>query len=698
MEVAECGAAALAMVLASWGCHVSLNECRTVCGISRDGVGAHDLVRAADLFGLKAQGFRVDLDGLDSIALPAILHWNFNHYVVLERVRSTDATIVDPAFGRRRVSLEEVSQCFTGIAISFTRTSAFTKRAKDGHDLKPYWPMWRRHIPAMGTIVVASLAIQLLGLIAPLATQLLIDHILVDRQMIWLWGLLFTLVLTSGARVLLLFVRGYMLQSFQQIFDAAVSERFVTHLLRLPLSYYVHRDPGELVQRIESSRAIRDLLSSDSISLVLDTLMLFSYLCLMLLYNLDLTLIIMGLAVVRVLLIGIVRSKVKDAMVAELAAGGRESAALLEAFTGAEAILASDAQPILAQRWSKSATSRFNAGIRRRNLSMTLRSLMLGLQGIATTLVLWTGGRAVIHQRLTLGALGSFLSLQYLFLLPLDTALQSVERLQQVSSHLSRLVDIVSVDQERQGGGAPGDLQGRIDVVGASLASTTAASLILDDITLSILPGMRVSIVGKSGAGKSSLARLLIGLHLPTKGSVSYDGRSLETLDLQLLRKQVGMVLQDTFLFDETIRANIEFGSESLDDKAIHRAIELAGLSAKINSLPERLEFRVGEKGVFLSGGERQRLSLARALARLPSILVLDEATSALDPVSEKEILRNIASLHCTTIHVTHHFAHLPDADLIVVLESGRIVQTGTYAELSACHGPFSDLAAAAEQ
>ena len=656
------------------------------------------MVRAAHSFGLEATGLRVEVDDLRTLRLPAILHWNFNHFVVLERIRGVRAVVLDPAFGRRQFSLQELSDHFTGVVIIFEPLSTFRRRQKEPLGLVRYWAIARDHAAAILQVLIASLAIQLLGLFIPLSTQLLIDHVVIERQQAWFLGLLAVLCCTSVARVALAFVRSYILQGLQQILDATLMKHFVKHLLHLPLEYYLQRESGELVQRLQSNRSVRDLLSSESVSLVLDGVTLFGYLFLMLLYNSDLAHLVIALALARMLVLLAFRLKVQEAVVTELFAGGRESAALVEALTGFETTIASGAESLLLRRWNNRAVPRFNAAIRRRRLLMTSRHIMTLLQGLTTAAVLWIGGKKVIGQELTIGSLGAFLSLQYLFLGPLDSALQSAERLQQLRGHLGRLNDVLCTVQERMSGEDPGTLTGDIELRHVSLSYAPHLPPVVSDVSIRIKPGMRVALVGRSGAGKSTLARLLIGLHEATSGEILFEGRSCNDLNLQLLRKQIGVVLQDTFLFDDSIRANIKFGAGQVSMPQVHRAARLACLDKKVATLPGAFEFRIGEGGAFLSGGERQRLSLARALVRSPAILLLDEATSALNVELEEEILRNLQTVGCTTIFVSHRFTHLATADLIVVMERGRVVQTGSYADLTASEGPFRALISAADQ
>ena len=367
----------------------------------------------------------------------------------------------------------------------------------------------------------------------------------------------------------------------------------------------------------------------------------------------------------------------------------REGGALVEALTGLETTKASGAESRMVQRWAHRMTQRVNAGLERRRLAIGASQAMTLLQGGTTAAVFLVGGHEVLAQRMTMGVFASFLTLQNLFMGPLGTLLESVTQLQYLGNHLRRLDDVLETEREPSGHVDPGRLQGAIELRDVSFSYTPGAPTVIQNVSLSIRPGEKVALVGPSGAGKSTLARLLLGMHLPSHGTIAFDGRDLRELDLQKLRNQMGVVLQETFLFDDTVRANLSLNDEHIPLARLQWSARMACVDGVIEKLGEGYASRVGKNGSLLSGGERQRLNLARALAHDPAILLLDEATSSLDLETEAKLHANLASLGCARIVIAHRMATVRDADRILVIHDGQIVQAGTFEELEAQEGLF---------
>jgi ABC-type bacteriocin/lantibiotic exporter with double-glycine peptidase domain len=369
---------------------------------------------------------------------------------------------------------------------------------------------------------------------------------------------------------------------------------------------------------------------------------------------------------------------------------------MLEALSGLESTKACGAESRMVQRWAHRMTERVNNGLERQRLQMGSGALLTLFQGCTALLVFAVGGQEVIAQRMTLGTFVAFLTLQGLFKGPMGSLMGALMQLQFLGTHLRRLDDVLETPVEPTGAGDPGRLRGAVELREVSYRYASGAAPVLEDLSVRIEPGQKVALVGPSGAGKSTLARLLLGLHLPDRGTVFFDGRELRELDLAKVRNQVGVVMQETFLFDDTVRANLTLHDEDLSQERLRWAARMACVDDVIERLPQGYDGRVGENGGLLSGGQRQRLSLARALAHGPAILLLDEATSSLDLETEARVHANLASLGCTRILIAHRMATVRDADRILVLQGGRIVQEGSFRELEGRPGLFRDLVAAA--
>jgi ABC-type bacteriocin/lantibiotic exporter with double-glycine peptidase domain len=690
MEVAECGAACLAMVLAYHGHHVPLPELRRACAVARDGANAFNLLQAARGYGLAANAMQVlDVAALAQAPLPAVLHWNFNHFVVLEAVAGGRAVIVDPAVGRQSLPLAELGRSFTGITLLFAPTPALQPRPEVRPSLARYRSLIASHLPSLGQVLLASIALQLIGLVFPLAIKLLLDQVIVPRQQPWLWGLGFGLGAATLAKMLMTLVRNWVLQGLQVTLDASLMGRFVEHMLHLPLGFFLQREAGELVQRVQSNTILRTLFSTQSISALLDAFLLAGYLALMLAFEWRLALVVCGFGALRVVQLLVLRRRNQRLMAAELAGVGREQGALVAALTGLETTLAIGGEGALVDRWAQRMAVETNRRLERRRLDIDSGQLITLLKGCALAAVFLVGGQAVLDHRITLGVLAAFLMLQSLFLVPLESLLAAATQMQFLGTHLRRLDDVLDTPVEPSGSADPGRLRGAIELTDVGFGYISAAPPLLQGISLAIRPGEKIAIVGRTGAGKSTLARLLLGMHLPAAGTIAFDGRDMRGLDLQKLRSQMGVVLQENFLFDDTVRANLSLNDAALPLERLRAAARMACIDEVIEALPAGYDSRVGETGSLLSGGQRQRLCLARALAHDPAVLLMDEATSSLDLATEARIHANLAALGCTRIVIAHRLATVQDADRIFVLGEGRLLQQGAYATLAAQDGEF---------
>ncbi|WLT33476.1 peptidase domain-containing ABC transporter [Geothrix sp. PMB-07] len=698
MEMVECGAACLAMILAHWGHHAPLPEVREACKVSRDGANAASLLEAARAYGLEAEAVKVELEHLGDLPLPAILHWEFRHFVVLEKLTSKGVRIVDPAEGRRFISQSDLGLRFTGVALAFAPDDGFALRPRRFPSLRRYLGLIRDMRPSLAQMLAASLMLQVVGMVFPLGNQLLVDFVIMPKYLPWLWGLALGLGGAVVAKALISVLRSFVLQGVQNAMDARLMEGFVEHLVRLPLGFFLQRRPGDLVNRVESNTQIRDLLSSRTVSSLLDAFLLLGYAALMLAYHWRLGAIVLLLASLRVALLVLLRRQNEQLMANELTVIGQEQSILVEALVGIETMKATSSQEQVLSRWTPRMVRRLNVAMERQKIRIAAHQFMTLLQGMATVAVFWVGGREVLDERMTLGVFTAFLSLQALFLGPLESLLGALTDLQFLGSHLARLDDVLEHAQETSGTQDPGQLCGAITLEGVSFRYAEGSPWILKDINLAIRPGEKIALVGRSGAGKSTLARLLMGMLLPTAGRITFDGWDLRQLDLSKLRSQLGVVLQDSFLFDDMVRANLSLRDPNMPMERIRWAAGLAQVHEVIKRLPAGYKTRLGENGRTLSGGERQRLCLARAIASQPAILLLDEATSSLDLETEALVHANLAKLGCTRIVIAHRLETLKDADRILAMQDGAIVQQGTFEALCAQPGVLRDVVLAREE
>lgn len=692
MELVECGAACLAMVLGYHGHHVPLAEAREACSVGRDGANAFDILEAGRRYGLSGVALRIeDPQALAKLTLPAILHWDFNHFVVLEAVGPRGLSLVDPNGGRYRVGMAEAGRRFTGIVLCFEKTPALRERPPTRPSLSRYRALLAQSLPSLGQIALATLCLQLVALVPPVATQLLVDRVIAPQQTPWLWGLAFLLGATAIARAVLSLVRSWVLQGLQNAMDMALMSRFLDHLLHLPLTFFLRRESGDIVQRVQSNAMLRQVFSNQSLSALLDALLLLGYALLMLGFHWRLGLVVFAFAAVRAWIFFALLRRNRRIMAAELLASGQEGAALVAALSGLETTRAIGGEARMVARWLRPTVAGVNQQLARRRIEIDVEQAVVVLKAVALAAIFLVGGQAVIDREITLGVFAAFMTLQVLFMQPLESLMQAAAQLQFLDNHLQRLDDVLDTPVE-DNGRAHIQATGAIALEDVAFAYGRSGPRILDGISLSIAAGEKIAIVGRSGSGKSTLARLLLGMHLPTAGTLRYDGQDMRTLDLAQLRRQMGVVQQETFLFDDTVRANLSLNDPDMPLERLRWAARMACIDTVVDALPEGYHHRLGENGSLLSGGQRQRLAIARALAHRPAILLLDEATSSLDLPTEAAIHANLSSLGCTRIVIAHRLATVMDADRILVLDEGRIAQQGDYAQLVAEPGLFREL------
>lgn len=695
MESAECGAASLAMVMAYHGRHIPLVEVRQSCGVSRDGVTAYGILRAAREHGFEAEAVKAEVEDLASLPLPAILHWDFSHFVVLASIRASGYEVVDPALGSRKVRAAEFANRFTGVALVFAPSEVFQTSPRIRPSLKRYRDLLLSFKGSLFQVLIATLIIQVVGLAFPIGSQVLLDKVITPHRSSWLWALALGLGGATAGKILLSLVRSWVIQGLQAALDYDLMGQFMQHLLKLPMVFFLQRSAGDLAQRAQSNAQVRDLFTSSSVSVLLDVALLSAYALLMLTYNSGLGLVVLLIGAVRIVLLWCLKVANQQLMAMELSTGGRESGALVDALSALETVKASGSEGRIVMRWADRMVERVNASYGRRRLDAVSSQAGVFLQGLASALVIWLAGRLVMQGHMTVGVFASFLVLQSMFLAPLESLMEAARQMQFLSGHLARLDDVMEAHPEKSGTIDPGALQGAIELRDVSFAYSPDAPFALSKINLRIAAGEKVALVGPTGAGKSSLASLLIGMHLPTHGSIHFDGMNMRDIDLGLLRKQMGIVLQETFLFNDSIRANLNLGEDRVGEDQLYYATQVACISGFIDTLPMRFDTSIGENGGALSGGQRQRLALARALIKAPRVLLLDEATSALDLETEAKLHSNLAALGCTRIVIAHRLATVRDADRIFVIEGGSILQQGSYADLMAESGLFSQLVSA---
>jgi ATP-binding cassette, subfamily B, bacterial len=698
LTAVECGAACLAMILSAFGRSTRVAECRAAMGPGQDGVTALAIVQAARGLGLEAKAYRLAPEQLRDIPMPTIAHWGDNHFVVLERCTPRWVDIVDPASGRRRITPQELAAELSGVVLTFVPGPHFVPRSMPLH---ASWSAELRRLlrlpgirRLLAAIVVASLLLQVLGLALPLFVALLVDRILPDQALGLLPLLGAGMLLVVVAEALLSLGRAVLLTSLQMRLDRALMHRFLQHLLALPFRFFQERTSGDLLMRLTSNATIRETLTSQVLASLLDGGLILVYLTIILLRAPLFGAVVCAIGLLQALVLVVVAPRLRSLSEQDLQAQSDEESYLVELLGGIATIKAAGGETRVLASWSRLFARALHIGQQRSLLAARVEAAIAALRTLAPLLLLWIGARAVLEGSIDAGIMLALVVLAINALAPLGSLMAQLQQLQLVRVHLDRLVDVIEAapEQDAQAVEPAPALTGRIELEQVDFRYAPHGPLVLGDLNVSIAPGQLVAVVGRTGSGKSTLVRLLLGLVTPAHGRIMYDGLPLHTLDYGSVRSQVGVVLQDVFLFSGTIRQNIAGHLSDADDEQVVAAARMAAIHDEIMRMPMQYASRVAEGGAGLSGGQRQRIALARALAGRPALLLLDEATSHLDAVTEQQIEANLRALSCTRIVVAHRLSTVRHADLILVLDQGRLVEQGTHAELLARQGAYAAL------
>jgi ATP-binding cassette, subfamily B, bacterial len=693
----DCGAACLSMVLAYHGKRVPLEEIRKGLGVGRDGTTAAALLRLGRAHGLRGRCVRCEISELAFLPTGAVLHWQFRHFLVLERATIRKVYVIDPALGRRPLSIETFRGGFTGVAVIFERAAEFqpcggekTGKLKTISDL--LGQMFERR-DLIVRLLITSALVQILSLALPLMIRILFDRVLPYRD----YSLLLTIALGYCAfqtfSLITGFIRSHLLIHIRAQLEVRLTLRFLDHLISLPYSYFQQRTVGDIMLRLGSNNVLRDILTSSVLSTALDVLTASFYFILLLMASSSLTLAVIALAVIRFLALAIARWRQRHFLRESIDNQAKSQTYQVELLSSMETLKAMGIEHQAAERWANVFVDGLNISIRRGRLDAIFGGVMGGIATASTLLMTFYGAYLVLEGKFTLGTMMAFNTLAAGFLTPLGNLFSLGLQVQTAEIYLERLHEVMTTRPEQDNNSvyACGELSGGLTLEKVSFAYGEGRQVV-EDITCKIAPGSRIAIVGLTGSGKSTLARLMAGLYDPVSGRILFDGKDLKYLDRRSVRSQLGIVTQEAQLFGCSIRENIAFGDPEMGLERVVQAAKLACIHVEIIAMPMGYETILSDRGLSLSGGQRQRLALARALARRPKILVLDEATSHLDLITEDRVNKNLAALQCTRIVIAHRLSTVRDADVIFVMDAGKIVARGSHEDLLRDGGLYCSL------
>ncbi|WP_404790468.1 NHLP family bacteriocin export ABC transporter peptidase/permease/ATPase subunit [Altericista sp. CCNU0014] len=701
MEAVECGAAALGIVLGYYKRIVPLADLRQACGVSRDGSKASSLVKAARSYGLLAKGYQKNLDSVQKMRCPLVVFWNFNHFLVVEGFGKNKVYLNDPATGPRTVSLPEFDAAFTGVVLAFEPGPEFSPGGSKPSTLAA---LYRRLQGSWGVLIYAiiiGLFLIVPRLAIPVFTQVFVDNILIEKMQDWVRPLLIAMAVAAGLKGMLKYLQLKHLRQLQVKLGIHFSGQLLWHMLRLPVSFYAQRFAGEIGSRLNLNNNVAQLLSGQLTTTSIDALVMLLFGIVMWQYDWGLTLIVFGFAALNFLAVQWAARARVDTSLRLATEYGKAKGVAIAGLMSLETLKASALESDFFGRWSGYQAKALNAQ-QSLGLQSQFLNLLPALLSTATTLlVLVVGGLKVMNGDLTIGMLVAFQSLTGSFLEPIASLVGLSSSLQDLESDLNRLDDVLAnpidaasdrAETERTALMADFRLKGALELRGITFGYNPIEPPLIENFSLTLRPGQRIAIVGNSGSGKSTIAKLISGLYDPWAGEIFLDGQPRDAVHRRSLYESLALIDQDIFLFADTVRQNLTLWDATVPDDNLIRACRDADIEDVVLDRAGGFDAQLLEGGVNLSGGQRQRLEIARALVNNPSILVLDEATSALDGETEAKVIQNIRRRGCTCVVIAHRLSTIRDCDEIVVLERGSVVQRGSHEDLIATEGAYAKL------
>ncbi|MBW4509366.1 MAG: peptidase domain-containing ABC transporter [Scytonematopsis contorta HA4267-MV1] len=698
-SASDCGAACLVMIGRYWGKNFSVNRLREIANTGRSGASMRSVAVAAESIGFATRPVKASLDKLAEQTLPAIVHWEGNHYIVVYEITKKRVIVGDPAIGQRNLTTAQFEKGWTGYALLLEPTAELKKTEEAGASFWHFVDLVKPHTGVLLEVFLTSVFIQVFGLVTPLFTQFLLDQVIVQGSSVTLNAVGFGLIIFGIFRIALSALRQYLLDHTAKRVSVAMLVGFIQHTFRLPLSFFESRFVGDILSRVQENEKIQRFLTGEALSIILDLLTVIIYAGLMFWYNWQLALLCLAFVPAFFLLALITTPLLRRISKEIFTAVAKENSYLIEALSGIRSIRSMGVEQTVRWHWEGLLNQLTKKGFSGQVVGNQLQLISTSIEMLISTGLLWFGAHLVIQRQLTVGQLVAFNMLLGNVITPFQRISMLWTEFQEVIVSTERINDVLQAKPEEDLHDSPRQtlsrLRGHIIFDRVTFRYHPESDTnVLENLSFEILPEQTVAVVGRSGSGKTTLSKLILGLYPTTDGKVLIDGKEINSISLHSLRSQVGVVDQDTFLFGGTIRENLSIAHPEADLEEIIEAARFAGADEFIKQMPMGYESQIGEGGGMLSGGQRQRLAIARALLGNPRFVIFDEATSHLDSESERIIQNNLKTIlkGRTSLIIAHRLSTVRNADLILVLDRGVLVESGTHNELIAKKGHYYHL------
>ncbi len=700
MEMLECGAASLCMILAYYNKWIPLEQVRKDCGVSRDGSSAKNIYCAAGNYGLdvKAYSFKVD-EIMESGTFPCIIHWGFNHFVVLNGFRGKNAVINDPARGCVKVPMEEFRQKFTGITLVFELGEEFEPGGKKNSIMG----FARRRLQGTGSAIIftflITMAIAVLGIMGPVFSRIFLDVILTPTGKDYIYLFIFVIAAVSLVQIMAVLIKEIYLLKIEGKMAIISNSEFMWHVLRLPVDFFSQRMAGDITTRQKTNQDIASAMIKIFAPLVLNFLMMIFYLTVMIEYNLYITFVGVFSVLINVILAGIISDKRINITRVMMRDKGRLDGTTFTGIEMIETIKSSGADNGFFENWAGIQAAVNSRQVEYTRLNQYLGTVPVLVSKLSDIIILLLAIYLVIQGKFTVGMVLAFQGFLVLFREPAETLITATQNIQEMRTNMERVEDVMQYPTDIsetgkavQDGVVYDKLEGSIEMKNITFGYSVLEEPLIKDFNLSVHPGRRIAIVGSSGCGKSTISKLISGLYKPWTGEILFGGKKLEDINHQVFTGSLAVVDQDIILFEDTIANNIKMWDSTIEDYEMILAARDAQLHEDIMQRNGGYQYRILEGGKDFSGGQRQRMEIARVLAQDPTIIIMDEATSALDAKTEYDVVNSIKDRGITCIVIAHRLSTIRDCDEIIVMDHGVIVERGTHEELMKAQGLYTRL------